>query len=427
MNRILSSKYQEELFEETMDNGLKVLLWHKKGFQKGFFMMGTPFGAVDIEQVDSNGDVVQYPAGIAHFLEHKLFESEDNHDVMDDFSSMGANVNAATSYDETCYYFVTSQDITKPLNLLLDFTQKLCITNESVEKEKGIITQEHQMYQQMSEARLIHETFKSLFSKHPLKYEVDGTIESIQNTTVEDLKCCYKINYHPSNMMLIGVSGTDPEIIFDLIRSNQNSKTFPEINKMKDQEWNEPKTVNRELHEFTMEVNKPKVNVAYKLQGIKDPIQREKMDMCLRILFDCAFSSLNPKYQNWLEDGLINDFYGYEINVSEDIAYCMVYAETKQQDAFIELVDKTLADVLSHDIQEEQLEQLKRRYHGQNIRYLNDFESLAIMTMRCAFDNTDVFEILDLTEKLTIEDVRKAQKYCSMENKAIIVCKPNRD
>lgn len=424
MNRIVNNKYQEEYYEETMPNGLRVQLWHKKDFKKSFFIMATPFGAVDTEQIDSDGNIIKYPEGIAHFLEHKLFETEDNRDVMDDFSAIGANVNASTSYDETCYYFSTSQAPHDALNLLLDFTQDLNITEESVNKEKGIITQEHQMYQQMSESRLIHETFKSLFNKHPLKYEIDGTLESIKNTSVDDLRKCFEINYHPSNMVLAGVTSYDIEEIMGLIRENQKGKKFSEFTRVNKQEWNEPDCVSYEKYEFKMDVKKPKVNVAYKLKGIADPIENEKMETALKIIFDCYFSSLNPLYQEWLESGLINDFYGYEINISDDIAYCMIYAETTKIDEFVSKADTVFNQALDNEISNELIEQLKRRYHGQNIRYLNDFESLSIMTARCMFDHVNVFDILDITETLSLDDIRKAQNYAKENSKSIIICKP---
>ena len=154
MNKVISDKYRECYYEETLKNGLKVVIWHKDNYQKSFALMATPLGAFDVTQIDSKGNIYQYHPGLAHFLEHKMFEKE-NHDVMEDFSNMGANVNASTTYDSTCYYFQTSAELYEPLNLLLDFTQQLDITKESVEKEKGIITQELNMYQQMSDFRLV--------------------------------------------------------------------------------------------------------------------------------------------------------------------------------------------------------------------------------------------------------------------------------
>ena len=128
-----NKRYQESYVEETLDNGLHVVLWQKPDYAKSLFMMATPLGALDMKQKDENGKEYDFPAGIAHFLEHKMFEMEDG-DVMDLFSNMGANVNAFTSYTETVYYFSTTADVIQPLHLLLDFVQDLSITKESLEK-----------------------------------------------------------------------------------------------------------------------------------------------------------------------------------------------------------------------------------------------------------------------------------------------------
>ena len=210
MNKVVSDRYQECYYEETLPNGLKVVVWHKPGYEKSFAMMSTQMGAFDISQIDSKGNTYQYPPGIAHFLEHKLFENE-NRDVMEDFSKMGASVNAATTYDLTTYYFQTSTDLYEPLNLLLDFTQSLDITKESVEKEKGIINQELSMYDQMSDFKLVKETFAALFKDHPMKYDIGGTTDSVNNTTLEQLEACYKYNYHPSTMICMIVTGKEPQ------------------------------------------------------------------------------------------------------------------------------------------------------------------------------------------------------------------------
>ena len=174
-------KHYNELFDETsytetLDNGLKVIIFHKPGYSLTSACFGTAFGGLNICQRHNARDYSFHP-GTAHFLEHKLFESEEK-DIMTAFSLMGANVNAFTSYKETVYYFTKSgEDIKDCLNLLLDFVQNLSITKESVEKEKGIIVEEVSMYMQNPDSRLINETYKSLYEKYPLKYDIGGDEE----------------------------------------------------------------------------------------------------------------------------------------------------------------------------------------------------------------------------------------------------------
>ena len=205
MKTITNKRYGESYVEETLENGLHVVLWQKPDYEKSLFMMATPLGAMDMKQVDEHGRELHFPAGIAHFLEHKMFEMGDS-DVMELFSRMGASVNAFTSYTETAYYFSTTSDVKEPLNLLLDFVQELDISEESVEKEKGIIIQELHMYKEMSDSRLLMETFSSLYQQHPLRYDIGGDDESVNSITLQQLQDCYALNYHPASMILVGVS-----------------------------------------------------------------------------------------------------------------------------------------------------------------------------------------------------------------------------
>ncbi|WP_407372218.1 EF-P 5-aminopentanol modification-associated protein YfmH, partial [Carnobacterium sp.] len=203
MEKKVYEQLQEIIYTETLDNGLKVTLLPKNDFHKTYGLFSTNFGSID-NQFVPNGktEMVTAPDGIAHFLEHKLFETKGD-DMMNAFSAMGADVNAFTSYRETVYYFsITGEDVEEPLNLLLDFVQDFNITPESVEKEKGIIAQEVAMYAQMPDQKLLNETYKCLYYNFPMKYDIGGDKKSIYAITKNELEECYTINYHPSNMVV---------------------------------------------------------------------------------------------------------------------------------------------------------------------------------------------------------------------------------
>ena len=423
MNKVIRNKYQESSIEETLPNGLKVVLWQKKGYEKSYFMMTTPLGALDIEQVDADGKAFQFEPGTAHFLEHKMFEDEDK-DVMNLFSEMGANVNAFTSYTETAYHFTTSEDPEAPLNLLLDFVQRLTISEESVEKEKGIIIQELQMYQQMSDSRLINETFSSLFHEHPLRFDVGGSPESVNRITKSSLEECYALNYHPSTMILVGVTGRELEPLLEIIKNNQMKKQFKPIKNVTRKQFSEPQTVKRPYYQFNMDVTTPKVNIAYKLQGIKDGMQRLKMEWCLKFILDASFTSLSEDYQQWLIDGTINDFYGFELEFGEDFGYMMFYTETEKLDEFKRIVELTLEKAKANGISETTLNQLKRRYYGQSIRDLNSFDDIAFTFMRDYFNKIDFFEALDVINTITMADIQSAAELMDLEHQAILHLMP---
>lgn len=425
MKTITNKKYQESYVEETLENGLHVVLWQKPDYEKSLFMMSTPLGALDLKQIDETGKEYHFPAGIAHFLEHKMFEMGDV-DVMDLFSKMGASVNAFTSYSETAYYFSTSGDIEKPLNLLLDFVQSLQISKESVEKEKGIIVQELNMYKQMSDARLLMETFSSLYKHHPLKYDIGGDSDSVNSTTLEQLEECYQLNYHPSTMVLVGVSKQDPEKLMNLIKENQNKKTFPAISNVQRLKIEEPEQVAREHYKFSMDVSIPKISIAYKVHGIEEVYERMKTEWCIKMMMDAIFSSLNPEYQTWLDEGIINDYVGCEVDLGEDYGMIMFYAETKKKEAFEEIVQDVVKRICAGDIEDDTLTQLKRRYFGQSVRSLNSFDDIAITYIRNYFVKADFFKALDILFDIQKEDIVNVCSSLSTEHKAVIELLPEK-
>lgn len=425
MKTIRNERYQETYEVHTLDNGLRVVIWHKPGYARSLFMMATPLGALDIQQIDENGTRCAYPAGIAHFLEHKMFEKRDR-DVMDDFSRMGASVNAFTSYSETAYYFSTSEDITEPLNLLLDFVQELDITDESVEKEKGIIVSELNMYLQMSDNRLLMETYKSLYHEHPLKYDIGGDAQSVRSITRAQLEECYARNYHPSRMMLVAVSGKDPGEILKIIQDNQRRKAFTPRQKWRRMPLQEPETVLRAHHEFEMEITTPKIAVAYKLAPIPDVGARMRQEWCLRLAQDLWFSSMNEEYQHWLDEGIISDFVGADADLGEDYGVLLFYTETEKVRQFETLIDALVRRMQEEPVSACQLDQLKHRYYGQSVRTLNSFDDIAIGYIRSAFAEYDYLETMDMIETITPQEVNEACRHVDLARKAVEIVKPKK-
>lgn len=425
MKTIRNERYQESYDVETLDNGLRVVIWHKPGYARSLFMMATPLGAMDICQVDEHGTQCVYPAGIAHFLEHKMFEKKDR-DVMDDFSRMGASVNAFTSYGETAYFFSTSEDVREPLNLLLDFVQDLDISDASVEKEKGIIVSELNMYLQMSDNRLLMETYKSLFHEHPLKYDIGGDEESVRSITRTQLEECYARNYHPSRMMLVAVSGRDPEEIMAIIKENQHRKTFSPRQNWRRKPLREPDEVVRAHHAFEMEITTPKIAVAYKLKPVSDVHARMRQEWCLRLAQDLWFSSMNEDYQKWLDEGVISDFVGADADLGEDYGVLLFYTESEKTPQFESLIDELIRRMQEEPVSARQLDQLKHRYYGQSVRTLNSFDDIAIGYIRSAFAGYDYLEAMDVIETITPQEVSEACRCIVPQRKAVVIVNPKK-
>ena len=417
-------KFKETYYEEILENGLRVIIWQKPDFANSQFIFATPYGALDYLQTTSDGRLQEFPSGIAHFLEHKMFDMP-NGDVMEQFSNLGANVNAFTSYNETMYYFSsTKKDLATEINLLLDFVQELAITKESVEKEKGIIVQELNMYLQMPESRLIFETFKSLYHNHPLSMDIGGNADTVSNTTYEDLIACHELNYHPSKMIFFAATALDPQLIIDLVKANQASKSFKEFLPVTRFNANEPNEVKRDSWSLPMDISNEKTSIAYKLPILfEDDLKRTKAEWCLRFLLESHFSTLNPQYQTWLDDELINDFFGYEIDLGKDYGFLIFYGEAENQ-KFTSFIKTEINKLRSNSVSHKTIEQIKRRLFGSSMRVFNGTENIGFTYIRNYFNGLDIFESLEIIEEITVEDVIEAYKNLDFSYESITIITP---
>ncbi|WP_145614081.1 EF-P 5-aminopentanol modification-associated protein YfmH, partial [Bacillus licheniformis] len=223
---------KETLYYEKMPGGLDVYVLPKEGFNKTYAVFTTKYGSIDNQFVPLGKDeMVRVPDGIAHFLEHKLFEKEDG-DVFQQFSRQGASANAFTSFTRTAYLFSSTSNVEENLETLVDFVQDPYFTEKTVEKEKGIIGQEINMYDDNPDWRLFFGLIENMYQEHPVRIDIAGTIESISHITKDLLYECYETFYHPSNMLLFVVGPVDPEAIIRQVRENQQKKPYtdqPEI------------------------------------------------------------------------------------------------------------------------------------------------------------------------------------------------------
>ncbi|MDD3923533.1 MAG: pitrilysin family protein [Erysipelotrichaceae bacterium] len=420
MQKIYNDKYQETIYKKILINGLRVHVIHKPDYNSSSAFFAVPFGSLDYKQYINKLEN-EVPSGAAHFLEHKLFEDKDK-DVMGMFSNIGANVNAFTSYNETVYYFTTSnQDVVTPLTMLIDFVQNLNIDEKSIEKEKGIIMQELLMYKQIPDHRLLMETLKALYHQFPLKYDIVGSEESVKRMSLNDLNNAYELNYFPKNMLLTIVTPTSPELIFDVIEKNQNKKTFKDNFLPKRAHFNEPINVVNDFISIKMDVNKTKVCLAFKLPVLKETsIDRIKTEWGLRLLLEGYFTGLNNKYQDWLDEKKITDYFGYDVDISDDYALLLFYNEIEDPFSFKEMVVDQLLKLKKELISDELLIQLKRRYFGKSIRLFNNVSDIGVAYLRSVFDEIDIFESMNIINNIDRKTLISVVKRLDLSNASIV-------
>lgn len=409
MEKIDFNQLAETLYHETLDNGLEVYLLPKDGFHKTYATFTTKYGSIDNKFVPiGKKDFVTVPDGIAHFLEHKLFEKEQG-DVFQDFSKQGASANAFTSFTRTAYLFSSTSNVEKNLETLMDFVQAPYFTEKTVEKEKGIIGQEITMYEDNADWRAYFGLIENMFHHHPVKIDIAGTIPSISKVTKDLLYTCYETFYHPSNMLLFVVGPMDIEEMMGFIKENQANKTFKEQEMIQRQFDEEPVTVSEKKRVLKMNVHTSKCMV-----GIKEanPTRQGeallKHELTVNILLDLLFGKSSDHYQTLYDDGLIDETFAYDYTGEQGFGFAMLGGDTSEPDKLAERVQSILLQFDPDSIQQDELERIKKKKIGSFLRALNSPEFIANQFTRYAFNNMDLFEVTPQLEKITIEDLKKA-------------------
>ena len=412
--------YNLDLTKETLPNGLQVLLVHKPDYQRSLFLLGAKVGGFDIDQ-NVDGTLVHHKSGLAHYLEHQMFYL-DGEDVSELFAGLQCSTNAYTSYTETAFYFSTTADVKQPLKLLFDFVENLDVTNKTIEKEKGIILSEYDMYQQSPEQRLFKETLISLYKNHPMKVDVLGSKKDIQNMRMEDLKYFYELNYDPSKLCLVGITGKDTDEIMEWIKDCQKdveSKCDKEISRVFKEE---PMEVNRKEFVDTMDISQPFVCVGFKMKPCLNVMESIEKDFAVNMWLDSLMGPLNPKFQEWLDQRIFTQFVGAEADFTTDHSYVLFYAQTTNPDAFIELVKE---QVKKKTISNEDYQSLRAQAIANNLRGLNHFDGLANDLLRSHFENFDYMDSLNRIQKMSLDKVLSNLDDLDFSNVCVTKILPN--
>lgn len=397
---------KEKVYHQTLPNGLEVFLLPKQEMAKTFGVFTTKYGSIDQSFTPLGAsEQVTVPDGIAHFLEHKLFEKEDR-DVFQDFTEQGASANAFTSFDRTAYLFSATSQIQKNVNTLLNFVQDPYFSDQSVEKEKGIIAQEIQMYDDQPDWRAFFGTIESLYQNHPVKIDIAGTVDSINKITKEDLYTCYRTFYHPSNMVFFLAGRFDPDEMMTLIKENQITKHFPEKTSIDRFYPNEPDAVAKEKHVIKMPVSMSKCMVGIK-ENMKqiNPEQFLKRELLTQMLLDYYFSKSGEFYEELYQDNLIDDSFHFENNLESNFGFTILGGNTPEPDKLADKIKEMLNRLVTETISEEQFERMKKKKIGQFVRSLNSLEFISNQFVRYHHLNIDLFTILPTIEKLEKGDL----------------------
>ncbi|WP_413409593.1 EF-P 5-aminopentanol modification-associated protein YfmH [Paenibacillus amylolyticus] len=405
MESIRYEHLQETLYYEVMDNGLHVYILPKPGFQKTYATFATKYGSVDNHFQVEGQEEVKVPDGIAHFLEHKMFE-EPTGDIFATFASHGASANAFTSFDQTVYLFSATEHVNENIQTLVDFVQNPYFTDQNVEKEKGIIGQEIDMYADNPDWRVYFGLIEAMYQKHPVHIDIAGTVESIRTITKEMLYECYNTFYHPSNMLLFVVGGVDPQEVIDMVRSNQEQKDYKPQGSIQRFFEPEPEQVGEARREAKLAVSLPKCLFGFKETDVGlTGEQLLRRDMTTQLMMDLLFGSSTRLFQKLYDEDLISDSFGHEYNSSPQYAFSAIGGDTKDPDQLLARIREEVDAIVEKGFDSTDFERARKKKIGGYLRMLNSPENIAHEFTRQQFRGGDFFNMLPLYESITLEDV----------------------
>jgi len=419
-------KLQETLWHEKLDNGLEVFILPKPGFTKTYATFTTKYGSIDNHFTRPDGSTIRVPDGIAHFLEHKMFEEPEG-DIFSKFAAQGASANAYTSFDRTVYLFTATGEVEANLDTLLHFVQSPYFTDENVEKEKGIIVQEIDMYKDNPDWRVYFGLIEAMYEKHPVHIDIAGTADSVRSITKEMLYDCYNTFYHPSNMTLFIVGGVDPEATMERVKRDQAGKSFPpggEIGRLFDQE---PPQVKSERKELQLPVSLPKCLFGFKEEtsGVPDAVRRE---LATKLMLEAVLGSSTTLYQRLYDENLISDGFGHEYNTGPGYSFSMIGGETRDPDEMVERVSEALYEAARDGIPAEIFERARRKKIGAFLRMMNSPESIASEFTRYRHRGGDLFAVVETYESLTLDEINeRAKEHARPDRRAISVVRSGAD
>ena len=395
---------KEMVYRTRLSNGLTVALLPKKEFKEVYGSVTVQFGSVDTLVTEVDGDVKEYPAGIAHFLEHKLFEREDASDLMSAFTSLGADSNAFTSFTKTSYLFSATDHFLENLDLLDELVTSAHFTEDSILREQDIIQQEREMYQDDPDSCLFFSTLANLYPGTPLATDIVGSEESISQINLTNLQENFTRFYKPVNMSLFLVGNFDVERVQDYFESK-------ELKDLDVQDVAREKFVLQAVKQtdsMRMEVSSPKLAIG--IRGKREVAEADcyRHHILLKLLFAMMFGWTSDRFQKLYESGKIDASLSLEIEVTSRFHFVMLTMDTKEPVALSHQFRKAIRNFTKDlDITEDHLDIIKREMFGEFFSSMNSLEFIA--TQYDAFENGEtIFDLPKILQEITLEDVLDA-------------------
>ena len=411
----------ESYVKATLDSGLKIYILEKPMYNSSYAIFGTKYGSVDT-CFSVDGEQTCVPEGIAHFLEHKLFESEEG-DAFTRFAQTGAAANAFTSFDRTCYLFSCSDKFYENLEILLDFVQSPYFTEETVKKEQGILGQENRMCDDSPGWRVMFNMLRAMYHNHPVRIDIAGTVESIAKIDYSLLYKCYKTFYNPSNMFICIAGNVDAERVLKQIKEGIKPSKTVEIEKTLS---NEPSEVLNCYTEQKLSVAAPIFCFGYK-ENPKEPQRTAKGKICTALLMEIIAGDASPLYKRLMSSGLINDEFSSEHFNGYGYSAVLFEGESNNPRAVAKEIKNEVERLRTEGIDKKLFSAVRAGMYGNAIRLFNSVEGIAMQMVDCAMNETELFDDIKYLKAVTVEDVQKRLSLLDNDNTVLSVILPQEE
>ena len=423
MKEIKSEILGEKYFEVDHKSGLKIFIMPKENYSSSYAVFGTKYGSIDTKFKRSDSDEwITVPEGIAHFLEHKLFENEDL-DAFARYAKTGASANAYTSFDKTCYLFQCSGNFEASLEILLDFVTHPYFTKETVEKEQGIIGQEITMYYDVAGWMSTFNLLRCLYKNHPVRIDIAGTVESIAQITDRLLYDCYNTFYNLNNMCLAVVGDVTPEQVLAVCDKMLEKAEPLSIERSFD---DEPREIACSYAEYNLAMSMPVFSFGYK-EECKDLTQNLRKMIEVNILLEILAGDTSGLYNKMFDNGLINTSFSKEYFTGFGYEAIMFDGESVNPQAVADEIKKAVAALRADGIDDEQFENARRSLYGREIMEYNDIDSIANAVLSAYFNGYSVFDTMEIYKSVTKEDIEKRLENMMMEEYSALSVVKNKE
>ena len=400
MKIIENSKVKEKLYVEKLENGLTVMIIPKKGIQKKYVIWGTNYGSNDSKFiVPGENQETEVPKGVAHFLEHKMFEQESGVNSLDTLTALGVEANAYTTNDHTAYLFECTENFYPALDELMNYVQHPYFTDENVEKEKGIIGQEIMMYDDYPEWRVYLNAMEAMYHEHPVKLDITGTIETISHIDKEILYKCYNTFYNPSNMVMVLCGDFEPEDLMKEVKSRLiDKKANGEIKRIYPEE---PETIVKEKIEQNMDVSQPLFTIGIK-DKVADTKERVRKHIAIEILLNMIIGKSSELYKELYDEGILFSVPSLDYEFAKDYAHVLITGQSTEPEKVYEQFKNKVLEMKKNLLDTEAFNRIKKRIYGEYVKEYNDTSDIARMFLADFFKGINSFDYLE--EIVTINE-----------------------